>query len=272
LPTAPGRSAATCCFLPGVGSGTHAGFDSAEVLALSNRGGFINRALQDWYLYRDPDTGALTKGGTVEFLFRHANGIAQADSRKRDDDDNLVWGKPLKDRITAYFGAGQHLRFEVFSDWTPVDDCRVGLNPAEKDKRGLPVARVRLGYHPRDLAIGRFLAPKAAAVLERMGAVKVTWDVSPALPQNLVAGGCRFGTDPATSVLDPDCRAHGVDNLYVTDGSFTLTGGSVPCTWTIYAYAFRVADLMVADLGGPRQASSAGAEKISGCVELGAQL
>jgi choline dehydrogenase-like flavoprotein len=78
---------------------------------------------------------------------------------------------------------------------------------------------------------------EAAAVLERMGAVKVTWDVSPAPPQNPVPGGCRLGTDPATSVLGPDCRAHEVDNLCVTDGS-------VPYTWPIYANAFRVAALM----------------------------
>jgi len=37
------------------------------------------------------------------------------------------------------------------------------------------------------------------------------------------------------------------------------TGGSVPYTWTIYASAFRVADLLVADLGGVRGAPSAAA-------------
>jgi len=37
---------------------------------------------------------------------------------------------------------------------------------------------------------------------------------------------------------------HDVDNLYVTDGSFMPTGGSVPYTWTIYANAFRVADII----------------------------
>ena len=43
------------------------------------------------------------------------------------------------------------------------------------------------------------------------------WGVSSSPPQNLVAGGCRFGVNPDNSVLDPDCRAHEVDNLYVTD-------------------------------------------------------
>ena len=34
------------------------------------------------------------------------------------------------------------------------------------------------------------------------------------------AGTCRFGSDPATSALNTDCRAHELDNLYVVDTSF----------------------------------------------------
>jgi choline dehydrogenase-like flavoprotein len=49
-------------------------------------------------------------------------------------------------------------------------------------------------------------------------------------------------------VLDRHCRVHDVDNLYVSDGSFMPTGGSVPPTWTIYANAFRVAEQIRAAL------------------------
>ena len=56
------------------------------------------------------------------------------------------------------------------------------------------------------------------------------------------AGTCRFGTDPATSVLNLDCRAHEVDNLYVTDASFFPSIGAVNPTLTIIANALRVAD------------------------------
>ena len=48
---------------------------------------------------------------------------------------------------------------------------------------------------------------------------------------------CDWSSDVCSSDL-----AHDVENLYVTDGSFMPTGGSVPYTWTIYANAFRVAD------------------------------
>ena len=236
------------------GSGTgelpYAKFSRDQAEQLRVRGLFVNRALQDWYSYKDPVSGQRRKGGTIEFLFRHANAISRANAEKWQD-GQLVWGRPLQERIHSAFTRGRFLRFEVFNDWTPVDDCFVALDPTEKDKWGLPVARIRLGYHPRDLEVGRFLARKGAAVLERLGAEAVRWGVSGSPPQNLVAGGCRFGTDPATSVLDPDCRAHEVENLYVTDGSFLPTGGSVPYTWTIYANAFRVAQHIATTLGTP---------------------
>ena len=62
------------------------------------------------------------------------------------------------------------------------------------------------------------------------------------------AGTLRFGTDPATSVLDTDCKAHDLDNLYVTDASFFPSIGAVNPTLTIIANALRVADHTAARL------------------------
>jgi choline dehydrogenase-like flavoprotein len=63
------------------------------------------------------------------------------------------------------------------------------------------------------------------------------------------AGTCRFGADPATSVLDLDCKAHELDNLYVTDASFFPSIGAVNPTLTIIANALRVADRIRARIG-----------------------
>jgi choline dehydrogenase-like flavoprotein len=63
------------------------------------------------------------------------------------------------------------------------------------------------------------------------------------------AGTCRFGTDPATSVLDLDCRAHELDNLYIADASFFPSIGAVNPTLTIIANALRVADRISERLG-----------------------
>lgn len=58
------------------------------------------------------------------------------------------------------------------------------------------------------------------------------------------AGTMRFGKDPATAVLDPNCKVHGIDNLYVTDASFFPSIGAVNPTLTIVANALRVADIL----------------------------
>ncbi len=63
------------------------------------------------------------------------------------------------------------------------------------------------------------------------------------------AGTCRFGTNPATSVLDLDCKAHELDNLYVADASFFPSIGAVNPTLTIIANALRVADHIKTRIG-----------------------
>jgi choline dehydrogenase-like flavoprotein len=63
------------------------------------------------------------------------------------------------------------------------------------------------------------------------------------------AGTCRFGTDPATSVLDVHCRAHEVDNLYVVDTSFFPSIGAVNPALTAMANALRVGDHLLDRLG-----------------------
>ncbi len=55
-------------------------------------------------------------------------------------------------------------------------------------------------------------------------------------------GTLRFGRDPKSSVLDPNCKAHDVDNLYVVDGSFFPSSGAVNPALTIMANALRVGD------------------------------
>jgi len=58
-------------------------------------------------------------------------------------------------------------------------------------------------------------------------------------------GTCRFGEDPKQSVLDLNCRAHDLDNLYVVDGSFFPSCGAVNPSLTIIANAIRVADHLI---------------------------
>ncbi len=59
-------------------------------------------------------------------------------------------------------------------------------------------------------------------------------------------GTCRFGDDPATSVLDRHNRAHDLDNLWVVDAAFFPTSGGTNPALTIAANALRVADHLIA--------------------------
>ncbi|WP_245942436.1 GMC family oxidoreductase [Candidatus Colwellia aromaticivorans] len=238
------------------GGGTGSGdflydqLNEQQVKELKVVGPFINRALQDWYQIDDKTfTGANTKGqakgGTIDFLF-HQNPIARASGTQwgvdNEGKDKLLWGEELKQSIKQEFTTYKTLRFEVFNDWLPTDDCFVALDDEVTDKWGDPVAKVRIGYHDHDLEVGEYLSVKAEKLLIALGAKNISSSVSGYPATNLMAGGCRFGDDPKTSVLDKNCQAHEVDNLYVTDGSFMPTGGSVPYTFTIYANAFRVAE------------------------------
>jgi len=66
------------------------------------------------------------------------------------------------------------------------------------------------------------------------------------------AGTCRFGADPTTSVLNTDCRAHEVDNLYVVDTSFFPSIGAVNPALTAMANALRVGDHLLERMGAAR--------------------
>lgn len=211
--------------------------------ALMQPGYFVNRSILDWYFIDDWWHGKF-KGGSVEWMFEHQNIISRA--RKNNyEDGRLVWGKALGERVVERFTNQKSIRFEIFNDWLPNDNCYVTIDPKYKDKYGMPVGKLRINGHPQDLKVGNYIAKKCEAILEEMGAKNIYSSVSSAPAQNLVAGGCRFGDDPKTSVLNRYCQAHDVPNLFVADASFMPTGGSVAYTWTIYANALRVADHIV---------------------------
>lgn len=206
---------------------------------------FVNRGTQDFYIIDDPEFGPKQKGGTIDFLIEHSAPMPKLMRQKYDQNGTLLYGSALKEKISEYFHDKKRIRFEVFSDWIPNDDCFIQLSDEHIDGWGDPVGHIRIGYHPQIIEVGNYLARKGLSVLYRTGARDMNVSITGNPPKNLMAGGCRFGNDPKTSVLDKNCKAHEVENLYVTDGSFMPTGGSVPHTLTIYANSFRVAEKII---------------------------
>jgi len=93
------------------------------------------------------------------------------------------------------------------------------------------------------------LKKKLEQMLSKVGAHPVLLERSLYLGNDIPIGGtahqagtARFGTDPATSVLDLNCKTHELDNLYIADASFFPSIGAVNPTLTIVANALRIAD------------------------------
>jgi choline dehydrogenase-like flavoprotein len=120
----------------------------------------------------------------------------------------------------------------------PLYENRVVLDTGRRDRLGIPYTRLVHDYHPRDLAARRGLVREARRILRRAGAI-----VRVAIPVRTFShavGTCRFGTDPAESVLDPWCGFHGIGNLFVVDGSFMPSSAGVNPSLTIAAMGLRV--------------------------------
>ena len=165
--------------------------------------------------------------------------------------DKPTWGQAAKDADREFFNHTMAVGL-VLHD-LPQETNRVELDDQVKDAWGLPVARITHTPHPNDLAQGRWIIDRNAEILEAAGATKV-WRVY----IDKVTGNCshqhstlRMGNDPNSSVLNKDCRAHEVDNLYAVDGSPFPTSTGVNPTLTIMANAWRVADSIVARRGSP---------------------
>ena len=109
--------------------------------------------------------------------------------------------------------------------------------------------RVVLDLTEGNMEAHRRLKKKLETMLTKAGAHPVLLERSLYLGQDVPIGGtahqagtARFGTDPRASVLDLDCKAHEIDNLYLADASFFPSIGAVNPTLTIIANALRVAD------------------------------
>jgi len=110
-------------------------------------------------------------------------------------------------------------------------------------------SQVHLDVRESDREAPRRLKRKLEEILNHAGHPHIMLERSLYLGQDIPlsgtahqAGTARFGVDPATSVLNLDCRAHEVDNLYLADASFFPSIGAVNPTLTIIANALRVAD------------------------------
>ncbi len=158
----------------------------------------------------------------------------------------LGWAPNLAYGIVA----DHSIDFWLASEDLPLPDSRVTVRPdgsvklaVQPDNNSEGLQRLR---HTFDSMLGDLHLQSKS--FERSLYLHKAMDVSATAHQ---AGTIRFGTDPSTSALDINCKAHDLDNLYVVDGSFMPSIGAVNPTLTIIANALRVADHITTRLGAP---------------------
>lgn len=108
-----------------------------------------------------------------------------------------------------------------------------------------PDGRIRLSYRPNNLRAHRMLVQETRRILRRLGFWVVVSHSHGRTNTTHQCGTLCFGTDPRASVLDPYCRSHDVENLFVVDASFFPSSAAVNPGLTIAAQALRTADHII---------------------------
>ncbi len=121
----------------------------------------------------------------------------------------------------------------AMSEDLPRDENRVSVDSS---------GRIRVQYRPNNVRAHAELVREAKRMLRRLGFWIVITHSHESRNTTHQCGTLCFGTDPRTSVLDPYCRTHDVENLFVVDASFFPSSAAVNPALTIIAQALRVAD------------------------------
>ena len=124
-------------------------------------------------------------------------------------------------------------------DWLAMsEDLPDTANRVVLDANG----RIQLRYRPNNVRAHRTLVKEMRRILRRLGFWVVMTHSHGSRNTTHQCGTIVFGTDPRHSVLDPFCRAHDVENLFVVDASFFPSSAAVNPALTIAAQALRVAE------------------------------
>ncbi len=161
--------------------------------------------------------------------------------------DAVLVGFDVPDAADPADLARHSIDFWLTTEDLPLPGNRVTLGPD---------GGIQLSYTPTNLEAHQRLRERFMSLLDAMHCRPDVYENHSYAGGRLGIGGVahqngtiRFGTDPATSALDLDCKLHDVDNVYVADSSFFVSSTAVNPTLTIIANALRVAESIAQRLG-----------------------
>ena len=160
------------------------------------------------------------------------------------------YGKELKNDYRRLYGAT--VNFAGRGEMVPNADSYCEIDPNVVDKWGIPVLRFHYKWSDYELNQVKHMQETFRAIIQEMGGTPTSPMPSKEDGYGIAAGGriihevgvTRMGSNPSTSVLNKNCQAHDVKNVFVADGGPLPSQADKNCTWTILALSMRTAEFI----------------------------
>jgi choline dehydrogenase-like flavoprotein len=160
------------------------------------------------------------------------------------------YGKQLKNDYRRLYGAT--VNFAGRGEMVPNENCYCEIDPRVLDRWGIPVLRFHWKWSDYEYKQSKHMQETFRAIIEEMGGTPMSPMPTAEDGYNLATGGriiheigcTRMGSDPSTSVLNSNCQAHDVKNLFVADGGPFVSNADKNCTWSILALSMRTSEFI----------------------------
>ena len=161
------------------------------------------------------------------------------------------YGKALKDQYRRYYGAT--IGFSGRGEMVPNADSYCDIDPKVVDRWGIPVLRFSWKWSDHEHKQVKHMQETFRALIAEMGGQVFSPMPSAESGYGIATGGSiihelgvtRMGNDPANSVVNKNCQAHDVKNLFVADGGPFVSQADKNPTWTILALSMRTSEYII---------------------------
>ncbi|HMU62510.1 MAG TPA: GMC family oxidoreductase [Gemmatimonadales bacterium] len=162
------------------------------------------------------------------------------------------YGKALKDSYRRLYGTT--IGFSGRGEMIPNADSYCEIDPETKDQWGIPVLRFHWKWSDYEYKQVKHMQETFRALIDEMGGEVFSPMPTREQGYGIATGGqiihelgcVRMGNDPGSSVVNANCQAHDVKNLFVADGGPFVSQADKNPTWTILALSMRTSEYIAA--------------------------
>ena len=164
------------------------------------------------------------------------------------------YGASLKQKCRSMYGT--FIGFEGRGEMIPNEHCYCDIDPDTVDQWGIPVLRFHWQWSDNEIRMAKDMQETFRSIVEAGGGTFLSSATADGpRPYGIADGGviiheigtARMGSNPKTSVLNKNCQAHDVKNLFVTDGAPFVTNADKNPTLTILALSWRASEYLLSE-------------------------